>query len=155
MSTEAVQTRVQHLSTQDEAAQVLFGSTFTRTSWQLSTYHTEVMVGSQGGGSGMVPGYPFPITTSAWPEQALAAHPNLDQNIRKAVAEALLRSVELLVCICSLVSPLYLCACDFQELLCMGHRGFQCRDMCTRSMCLLRRRCTLVPCHSVTALPIT
>ncbi len=97
MSTEAVQTRVQHLSTQDEAAQVLCWSTFTHTSWQLSTYHTEVMVGSQGGGSGMVPGYPFPITTSAWPELALAAHPNLDQNIRKAVAEALFGSVELLV----------------------------------------------------------
>ncbi|KAL0044703.1 hypothetical protein WJX82_006155 [Trebouxia sp. C0006] len=44
---------------------------------------------TEGGGSGMVPGYPFPITTSAWPELALAAHPNLDQNIRKAVAEAL------------------------------------------------------------------
>ncbi|DBA66841.1 TPA: hypothetical protein ACH3X2_001975 [Trebouxia sp. C0005] len=42
-----------------------------------------------GGGSGMVPGYPFPMTTSEWPEMALAAHPNLDQNVRKAVAEAL------------------------------------------------------------------
>ena len=45
----------------------------------------------QGGGSGLVPGYPFPLTTSFWPEMALAAHPNLDQNIRKAVAEALFR----------------------------------------------------------------
>lgn len=53
------------------------------------------MVGLQGGGSGMVPGYPFPMTTSEWPELALAAHPNLDQNIRKAVAEALFRSVKI------------------------------------------------------------
>ena len=45
----------------------------------------------QGGGSGMVPGYPFPMTTSAWPEMALAAHPDVPQNIRKAVAEALFR----------------------------------------------------------------
>ncbi len=57
--------------------------------------HTKVLAGLQGGGSGMVPGYPFPMTTSEWPEMALAGHPNLDQNIRKAVAEALFRLVEL------------------------------------------------------------
>ena len=43
------------------------------------------------GSSGMVSGYPFPITTSAWPELALSAHPNTNQSIRKAVAEALYR----------------------------------------------------------------
>ena len=45
----------------------------------------------QGGGSGMVPGYPFPMTTSAWPEMALAAHPNINQTVRKLVAEALMQ----------------------------------------------------------------
>jgi hypothetical protein len=74
----------------------------------------------------MVPGYPFPMTTSEWPEMALAAHPNLDQGIRKAVAEALFRSVDSIICIYILAFPLYLCACDFQELLCMNHRGYQC-----------------------------
>ena len=79
----------------------------------MSTHRTDMMAGLQAGGSGMVPGYPFPMTTSEWPEQALAAHPNVDQNIRKAVAEALFRSVKLLVCHYSLAPPLYLCACDF------------------------------------------
>lgn len=44
-------------------------------------------------GNGMVPGYPYPMATSAWPEQALAAHPKVPQATRKAVAEALFRSV--------------------------------------------------------------
>ena len=84
-----------------------------------------MLAGLQGGGSGMVPGYPFPMTTSEWPELALAAHPNLDQNIRKAVAEALFRSVELPVCIYPLASPLYLSACDLQELLRIEYRVYQ------------------------------
>ena len=49
--------------------------------------------------SGLVPGYPYPMTTSAWPETALAAHPNTDQSMRKAVAEALFRCAT-----CSLLS---------------------------------------------------
>lgn len=39
----------------------------------------------------MVPGYPFPMTTSPWPEYVLSAHPNTRQSVRKAVAEALYR----------------------------------------------------------------
>ena len=49
------------------------------------------------------------MTTSEWPEMALAGHPNLDQNIRKAVAEALFRLVELPVCDYSLAPIVSLC----------------------------------------------
>lgn len=63
---------------------------------QYQASEQESWLCEQGGGSGVVPGYPFPLTTSLWPEMALAAHPNLDQNIRKAVAEALFRSEGLL-----------------------------------------------------------
>ncbi|KAL3158748.1 hypothetical protein ABBQ32_011476 [Trebouxia sp. C0010 RCD-2024] len=43
------------------------------------------------GSSGKIPGYPFPMTTAAHSEKALASHANTNQTVRKAVAEALYR----------------------------------------------------------------